>query len=1649
MRAFSSFFRMTSFVLGCVFATAMVVMMTVAAVDSLGLFELDGDAEQQTAADDWETLYLGNSTTVKVFTGIIDDANPDANGDPDMSIFWKGGSKDILDISDWAFKAGSTPDKDQITNAYAAAYSVAQDDGIHKQGDLIVNFGLDRFANNGDAFAGFWFFQDQVGLDAATNSFIGNHAVKDSPVVGDRGDILVLVEYPQGANAVPEIKVYEWDPLDLGNDNVADNLHQIFDSTTTAVTAECETPPQNVNKLACAITNHTDANSPWPYEPKSGVADVFPFESFYEGSINFTQLLGTTPCFSSFLAETRASRSESAKLWDFVLGDFNLCGLKVTKDGDTLGKVTDPADYTFTIENTGAITLYRDSIVDNVLGDLVADPSGYVNNTDCGVSLLAGDSCTISATRTVMAGDPDPLPNEVTAVYNSQSDLSGTAVDDKDDHSINLFQPSFALTKSCPAVSEWTAGQELNFTITIEDTSSADTPDMILLPASVSDTLYLDGSPAASSSITAVKDAAMAFEAAAIAAIKAQAATLPAQGSKVTITLPFTPPVAGNWKNEVTMKYSPDDAPDGKVFDNQIGPTGGPASDTCPVVAPGPATLFIEKELRGGEGLAFRYLGQDINGTTPSTIFGISLTPTFANAPGSGTSPLGAVGAGSSYAISSAQTLTTVFGATQDYTAAELFAATGYTFPANVNFDSVSCNVSGDGSSYVVQGTNSEEVKLTVAEDAIIHCRWINNVQPELKLVKTVTNDDGGTAVADDWTLTAVSQGGDASRNISTAGGSGTFDQVFANVGYDLSESNVPGYTDGNWSCDGGSLSGSTVTLGYGDQVTCTINNDDNPPTLKLVKTVTNDDGGTGVPNDWTLTAAAASPNDGRNFSNLGGSGTFVTVFANAGYDLSENNIPGYTAGSWSCDGGSLSGSTITLGLDDDVTCTINNDDDPPTLKLVKVVINDNGGTAVADNWTLSANSTAGRSFSNAGGSGNFETVFANAGYDLSESSLAGYAQFGSWSCDGGSLSGSTVTLDVAEAVTCTVTNKDIPPTLKLVKAVINDNGGTAVPDNWTLFANSAAGRSFNNAGGSGNFETVYANAGYDLSESSLAGYAQFGSWSCDGGSLSGSTVTLDLDTAVTCTVTNKDIPPTLKLVKAVINDNGGTAVPNDWTLSANSTAGRSFSNAGGSGNFETVFANAGYDLSETALAGYAQFGSWSCDGGSLSGSTVTLGLADTVTCTVTNKDIPPTLKLVKAVINDNGGTAVANDWTLSANSTAGRSFSNAGGSGNFETVFANAGYDLSETALAGYAQFGSWSCDGGSLSGSTVTLGLDDDVTCTVTNKDIPPTLKLVKVVLNENGGTAVANDWTLSANSSAGRSFSNAGGSGNFETVFANAGYDLSETSVAGYAQFGSWSCDGGSLSGSTVTLGLDADVTCTVTNKDIPPELKLVKTVTNNDGGTAVPDDWDLFADAAAPNDGRNFSTAGGSGVFETVFANAGYSLSEANGPMAYEAGDWSCDGGSLSGSTVTLGLADKVTCTINNDDLLVEFCPEPGVSGRPRELTMMYDGVSDKTGPQSGNEVIIDPFNVVAPALVDVEVYGHTGNFVDRFNGLAVGDEFSYRGFKGGVSPRTRFLIYEAGTDNLIQTVQFHTSCSQPINLGDSYGLLTVSGGILGN
>jgi hypothetical protein len=445
------------------------------ATHNLDLFELDENATSSIApGEDWDVVENGTSSALaSVFVPDGDDFSGGITVPPglptdDLTYFTTGGSKDVNDIDEWMHQTGDVaPDKDEILNAYAAAYVNATDTGQSDPGDLILYFGLDRLANNGDAQVGFWFFQSTHSRNL-DGTFSGVH---------DIGDILVLSHFT-GGGSVDTIEVYEWvGPPD------ADNLLLVSSGVDCAV---------SLDDLACATVNDFTEVAPWPYvakfAEKGESENDFAPGSFYEGGLNATALGLDIGCGGSFLAETRSSQSLDAQLKDFALGDFALCEIEVTKDGPDLSKVGDPADYTITIENTGAIALFKESIIDDVFGDITdgvgLDPavSNYVSN--CGASLASGASCTITLTYTVQAGDADPLVNTVTATYDNEADFSGTDVTDSDDHSVELFQPSVTIDKTGDTLSK--VGDSVDYTITVSNTSSTDTPD---LTCSVNDTL--------------------------------------------------------------------------------------------------------------------------------------------------------------------------------------------------------------------------------------------------------------------------------------------------------------------------------------------------------------------------------------------------------------------------------------------------------------------------------------------------------------------------------------------------------------------------------------------------------------------------------------------------------------------------------------------------------------------------------------------------------------------------------------------------------------------------------------------------------------------------------------------------------------------------------------------------------------------------------------------------------------------------------------------------------------------------------------------------------------------------------------------------------------------------------------------------------
>jgi uncharacterized repeat protein (TIGR01451 family) len=480
---------------------SLLVVMPALAVHDAGLFELDtragvdgdqakknnpippvvGDGntiDEAAPGDDWANVYLGTSSAFA--TSFIEDtfANNNINNGaqpfvalrtPENTFFTGGGSKDTNGIQDgpWKYKIVSdqVPDKNDIVNAFAAAYDDPND------GHTIFYFGLDTYSVNGDANAGFWFFRHPVGLNPPsgdTGTFNGEHT---------DGDIFVAVAYTQGGS-VGAIDVYEW----VGDD-ANGSLVKKFSGQDCAIVGPNDDVCGVINKLLPGQTFGEDpvfdyANTLVANNPLDPNSYKYQSAAFVEFGLDVNTILGQQiGCFTSFLAETRSSQSETAQLKDFAFGAFPICGIAVDKTGDGLSKVGDDVDYTIKVTNTGKATLYKQSITDTVFGDLTDGTNPLISSSDCGASLAPGDSCTIYVTRTVLNTDPDPLDNTVTVVYTEFADPASLSFTDSDDHSVNLFQPSITFDKSVSAnLSK--VGDSVDYTLTLKNTSSSDTPDL-------------------------------------------------------------------------------------------------------------------------------------------------------------------------------------------------------------------------------------------------------------------------------------------------------------------------------------------------------------------------------------------------------------------------------------------------------------------------------------------------------------------------------------------------------------------------------------------------------------------------------------------------------------------------------------------------------------------------------------------------------------------------------------------------------------------------------------------------------------------------------------------------------------------------------------------------------------------------------------------------------------------------------------------------------------------------------------------------------------------------------------------------------------------------------------------------------------------
>lgn len=283
--------------------------------------------------DDWDDVYASVQADLNADPAITENHECADLGavaclftnDPlDVSVFTTGGSKDDLNINPQAGEAGtgwkwtnsSVPPSDEILDAFAIKY----DTGTRQ----LLFFGADRWTTNGAKDMGFWFFRDEVSLNA-DGTFSGQHTrpsdggTPNDPTDDTRGDILLLSTFTQGG-AVTTIRVFEWVGVG-GNTN----------GTLQSIGAFGDCVPGNALDNGCNTVNNTTVPAPWPYQAgESGTAaNTLYAGAFAEGGIDLTAM-GLDGCFASFLAETRSSPEPGAQLKDFALGKFESCEADVT-----------------------------------------------------------------------------------------------------------------------------------------------------------------------------------------------------------------------------------------------------------------------------------------------------------------------------------------------------------------------------------------------------------------------------------------------------------------------------------------------------------------------------------------------------------------------------------------------------------------------------------------------------------------------------------------------------------------------------------------------------------------------------------------------------------------------------------------------------------------------------------------------------------------------------------------------------------------------------------------------------------------------------------------------------------------------------------------------------------------------------------------------------------------------------------------------------------------------------------------------------------------------------------------------------------------------------------------------------------------------
>lgn len=451
---------------------------------------------------DWADLFDATPTDEEANAaahacgGVAASFRRDLIGASDTTVFKGGSSKNDAPPSAWQWGTGSVPGKDDLANFYTYA-------ALDENGHLILHAAVERIAPNGDSHVDFEFNQAGIRLDrdppCGTDGTGGPADGAPCEFTGANadGDLLLVMDFRKGGS-LGFVEVRRWNGLQ-------------WELLETVGGEGCSN-----DDAVCAFNNAVSIDGgPWPnFNEKGQVVSTLPANAFTEVSVDVTALLERTPCFVTVTSKSRTSSSFSSSLKDFARSEIGICSLELDKSGDASNpdtdrsKVGDAFTFRYEITNTGAGTLYLVRVTDSLLGDITSyalgnsatlteTVNGRVIGVDAGSScgvLQGGQGCIFTVPGAVPEDAEDPFETGANAEY-ADSPTGGffgiqsgadrilapeidtlISVSDDDLFSLNLFQPAVDVAMVSDAVS--VVGETATTTVTVTNTSSADSPDL-------------------------------------------------------------------------------------------------------------------------------------------------------------------------------------------------------------------------------------------------------------------------------------------------------------------------------------------------------------------------------------------------------------------------------------------------------------------------------------------------------------------------------------------------------------------------------------------------------------------------------------------------------------------------------------------------------------------------------------------------------------------------------------------------------------------------------------------------------------------------------------------------------------------------------------------------------------------------------------------------------------------------------------------------------------------------------------------------------------------------------------------------------------------------------------------------------------------